>query len=92
MALSAVFTSATLNPEAITLLGTGLAPQIQIGCCFSFYGQIIGTTNTESETITNTGQAPLLISSIVYSGPTDFIETNNCPIAPNTLAVGASCA
>ncbi len=86
-----VFTSATLNPQAITLLGTGLAPQIQIGCCFYFYSQVIGTTNTQTESITNTGQAPLTISSIVYSGTTDFVETNTCPISPNTLAVGASC-
>jgi hypothetical protein len=87
-----LFTSATLNPEAITLLGTGLAPQIQIGCCFYFSGQVIGSTNTITQNITNTGQAPLIINSIVYGGPTDFVETNNCPIAPNSLAVGASCA
>lgn len=86
-----VFTNATLNPEAVTLLGTGLAPQIQIGCCFYFYNQVIGTTNTQTESITNTGQAPLTITSIVYSGPTDFVESNNCPVSPNTLAVGASC-
>ena len=41
--------------------------------------------------MTNTGEAPLTISSIVYSGSSDFIESNNCPIAPNTLAVGGTC-
>jgi hypothetical protein len=86
-----IFTGATLNPEPTTLFGIALAPKIQIGCCFFFNNQVIGTTNTQTETVTNIGQAPLLISSIAYSGPTDFVETNNCPLSPNTLAVGASC-
>ncbi len=74
-----IFTSATANPEAVTLIGTGLAPQIQYGCCLNFYNQVIGTTNTEFVNLTNVGQGPLLISSINWSGPSDFIETNNCP-------------
>jgi hypothetical protein len=86
-----IFTGATLNPLAVNLLGTGLAPQVQFYANFYFYNQVIGTSNTQNGTLTNVGQAPLLISSIVYSGPTDFSESNNCPIAPNTLAVQASC-
>jgi hypothetical protein len=86
-----IFTGATANPEAVTLFGTGLAPQLQIGCCFYFNREIIGTTNTQSVSVSNTGQAPLLISSIVYSGSSDFVETNNCPISPNALAAGGSC-
>jgi len=86
-----VFMSATLNPQGIELVGTGLAPQIQIGCCFYFYNQVIYTSNKQTETITNIGQAPLLISGIVYSGAADFVETNDCPIAPNSLAVGGFC-
>jgi hypothetical protein len=86
-----LFTSATTNPLTVSLVGTGLAPQIQLPCCFYFYGQVIGTTATQTGTLTNTGQAPLTISSIVYAGPSDFVETNTCPVAPSTLAVGASC-
>jgi Right handed beta helix region/Abnormal spindle-like microcephaly-assoc'd, ASPM-SPD-2-Hydin len=86
-----IFTVATTNPLAVNLVGTGLAPQIQLPCCYYFYGQVIGTPGTQTGTLTNTGQAPLSITSIVLSGPTDFVESNNCPIAPNTLAVGASC-
>lgn len=71
------------------LNGTGLAPQVQLYA--NFYGQVIGTPSTQTGTLTNVGQAPLLISGIVYAGPTDFVESNNCPIAPNTLAVQASC-
>lgn len=86
-----IFTSATTNPLAVMLTGTGLAPQIQLPCCFYFYGDVIYTPHTQTGTVTNTGQAPLTIDSIVYTGPSDFVESNNCPIAPNTLAVGASC-
>jgi hypothetical protein len=86
-----IFTNATTNPLAVNLVGAGLAPQVQFYGNFYFYGQVIGTSNTQTGTLTNVGQAPLAISRIVYSGPTDFVETNNCPIAPNTLAVQASC-
>lgn len=86
-----IFTGATTNPLAIELVGSGLAPQIQLPCCFYFWNQVIGTQATQTGSVNNTGQAPLTISSIIYSGPSDFTETNNCPIAPNTLAVGASC-
>lgn len=86
-----VFTSATENPLTVNLHGTGLAPQFQFNATFYFYNQVIGTPNTQTGTLTNVGQAPLAISSIVYSGAADFVESNNCPIAPNTLAVQASC-
>lgn len=86
-----IFTDATLNPIAVTLLGTGQAPQVQLNTNFYFWNQVIGTSATQSGTLTNVGQAPLSISSILYSGSMDFVETNNCPIAPATLAAGGSC-
>jgi Right handed beta helix region/Abnormal spindle-like microcephaly-assoc'd, ASPM-SPD-2-Hydin len=86
-----IFTNATTNPLAVNLVGTGLAPQVQFYSNFYFYNQLIGTSNTQTGTLTNVGQAPLAISSIVYSGAADYVESNNCPIAPNTLAVQASC-
>src|SRR6202042_2275226 len=67
------------------------APQIELPCCFYFYNQVIGTSATNTGSVTNDGQAPLTITSILYTGPSDFMETNNYPMAPNTLAVGASC-
>jgi hypothetical protein len=86
-----IFTSATNNPLAVVLVGTALAPQIQLPCCFYFFEQVIGTSATTTGSVTNTGQGPLTFNSIVYSGPSDFVESNTCPIAPNTLAAGASC-
>jgi uncharacterized repeat protein (TIGR03803 family) len=45
-------------------------------------------------TLTNTGGAPLLISSIVITGTDsgDFSESNNCPTAPGPLTPGGYCS
>jgi Beta-propeller repeat/HYDIN/CFA65/VesB-like, Ig-like domain len=45
-------------------------------------------------TLTNTGDASLLISSIAITGQNrgDFAQANNCPISPNTLAPGHYCS
>ena len=44
-------------------------------------------------TLTNTGDAPLAITSIAITGTNsrDFDQWNNCPISPNTLAPGDHC-
>jgi hypothetical protein len=86
-----IFTDATANPQTVFLSGTGLAPQVQLPCCYYFYNQVVGSPATQTGTLTNTGQAPLSITSVVYSGASDFAESNDCPIAPSTLAIGASC-
>jgi len=87
-----IFTGATANPQTVSLRGTGLAPQVQLDTTYiSFYNQIIGTNGQQQDNLTNTGQAPLAITSFQMTGATDFSQTNNCPIAPNTLAPGAYC-
>ena len=45
-------------------------------------------------TVTNSGDAPLAISSIALTGASVFslaTSTNPCPVSPATLAVGANC-
>ena len=97
--------AATLNinvaPPAtsatVTLGGTGTAPAISMSPTTVIFGnQTINTTSaSQSITVTNTGTAPLTITSIggmTGADPTQFGATNvNCPISPNTLAAGASC-
>jgi hypothetical protein len=85
-----IFTSATVNPIVIALSGTGLAPSISFNGYFFFYGVVVGSSQSQTGTLTNNGQAPLSISSITISGM-DYTETNNCPLSPSTLAVNASC-
>lgn len=86
-----IFTNATLNPVPVDLVGTALAPQVQFFADFSFFNQVIGTSSTQTGTLTNVGQGPLTINSIVNNSPADFVESNNCPIAPNSLAAEGSC-
>jgi len=88
-----IFTDATLNPEAITLIGDAVVPTYTLNpCCGLNFIQAVGTTSApQAATLTNTGTVPMLISSISYSGPSDFTQTTNCPIAPNGIAAGGSC-
>ena len=85
----AIMTGATLNPITAVLNGTGLTPNVNLNPQYiSFYSQMIGTSVTQTSTLTNTGEAPLVITGFSLSAPADFTENNNCPV---TLAVGASC-
>jgi uncharacterized repeat protein (TIGR03803 family) len=47
----------------------------------------------QNVTLTNTGSAPLTITSIAITGTNsgDFDQWNNCPISPSTLAPGNYC-
>jgi trimeric autotransporter adhesin len=59
-----------------------------------FAAQALGTTSPpQAVTLTNTGNGPLTITSIIITGtnPNDFSQTNNCPLSPATLGQGANC-
>src|SRR5690348_9167709 len=78
-AVTATFTAVAGSP-VVSLSATSL----------SFGGQLIGTTsNSKNVTLTNQGTAGLLLSPIVASG--DYLETDNCPVSPSTLAINAAC-
>lgn len=60
----------------------------------TFNSENVGTaTAAQQITVTNTGSAPLTISSISIVGANagDFPETNTCPIAPTTIAINGTC-
>ncbi len=76
--------TATFNAVAGTPVVT-LSP-----ASLGFGGQLLGTTsNAKTVTLTNTGTAGLLLSPIVPSG--DYLETDNCPVSPSTLAANTAC-
>jgi Abnormal spindle-like microcephaly-assoc'd, ASPM-SPD-2-Hydin/HYDIN/CFA65/VesB-like, Ig-like domain/Cep192 domain 4 len=79
------------SPQVLSLSGTGTAPAVTLNpASLSFSPQGVGTTSAaQMATLTNSGNAPLTISSIVSTG--DFAQTNDCPISPATLAASASC-
>jgi len=87
-----IFTGATLNPFVITLSGTGVAPAATLTpSSINFYNQLLGTQSSQTSLLTNTSTAALTITAFSLTGSTDFSQTNNCPLAPATLAGGASC-
>ena len=62
----------------------------------SYSNQAVGVASIpKTATFKNTQSVSLTISSITISGgtaPTDYSPGGNCPISPNTLAAGKSCA
>ena len=76
------------HPQTVSLTGTGLLSQAVLSpISISFGGQIVGTTsNLQTVTLSNPGNAPLAISAMTITG--DFSQTNSCG---NSLAASASC-
>jgi hypothetical protein len=76
------------SPQLVALSGVGTAPTASLSVgSLSFAGQLVGTTSApQSATLTNTGNAPMSITSIAVNN--DFSQTNNCG---SSLAVGGSC-
>lgn len=77
---------------SVALGGTGsvpLAPAISVGPgSLSFANRTLGTVSpAQAVTVTNSGTAPLSISSVAVSG--DYAFTSACPAA---LPVGATCS
>lgn len=81
---------------ATTLYAPQSAPAVSLSpTSLSFGAQNVGTTSAaQTITLTNSGGAPLTITSIALGGanPADFSKSANCPLSPAMLAVGASCA
>jgi len=97
-ARSATLAIASSNPTALSvpLSGTGIAPVISpSNNAFQFGSITVGTTTTpQTLTITNTGNAPLVINGITISGgnASDFaISGNNCPIGGAGVSAGRNC-
>lgn len=87
--------SATPPPNAPSRCGVGSTPtpsaNLSVGS-LTFPGQTLNTTSpSQSVTLTNTGNALLVISGIALAGtnPGDFQQSNSC--GPN-LAATASCS
>ena len=83
------------SPQSVSLTGTGVVAAVTLSpFTLTFTGQLITTTSAaQTVTLTNSGTAPLTISSIALSGANigDFSESNTCPAPSATLAAGANC-
>ncbi len=81
------------HPLTVALSGTGTASGAVLSASptsVAFGGQLIGTQTTPPQliTITNTGNAPLVIGTVTSSSPI-FTETDTC--AGQTIAASATC-
>jgi hypothetical protein len=79
------------SPQAVSLSGSGTSgssPTVSLSPgSLTFASQNVGSTSTaQSVTLSNSGHAPLSITSIAASG--DFAETNTCG---TSVAAGANC-
>jgi hypothetical protein len=83
------------SPHPVALSGTGTTPAVTlVPGSLAFGNQLLGTTSpAQNITLTNSGVAPLVISSIGLAGANtgDFAQLSNCPLSPSTLAAGNSC-
>ncbi|HXT73909.1 MAG TPA: choice-of-anchor D domain-containing protein [Candidatus Angelobacter sp.] len=86
------------NPpqQTIALSGTGATASVSLTpASLTFPTQNEGPPSApQNVVLKNTGASPVTISSISFGGadPTDFAQTNNCPLAPSaTLNAGAIC-
>jgi Abnormal spindle-like microcephaly-assoc'd, ASPM-SPD-2-Hydin len=83
------------SPQGLGVSGTGTAPAVTLSPTgLTFASQLVGTTSaSQSIALTNSGTAPLTISTVGIGGanPGDYAQTNTCPPAPATLAVNAAC-
>lgn len=58
----------------------------------AFPDQPVGTlSDPQTVTLSNTGTTALTVRGISLTGDADFAQTSTCPLAPSTLAAGASC-
>jgi hypothetical protein len=82
------------SPQKVTLKGNGTYVKFSKPDLI-FGNQPVGTTSSPKlVSLTNSNpSAALTINSITITGANsgDYAQTNNCPIAPATLASGASC-
>ncbi|MGH9703643.1 MAG: choice-of-anchor D domain-containing protein, partial [Candidatus Acidiferrales bacterium] len=82
----AAATAADMGEFFVAAPAVGLAP-----LNLTFASQTNNTTSAaQSITLTNTGNAPLVIASIAASA--QYAQTNTCPVSPASLAAAGTCS
>src|SRR2546422_1001507 len=86
------------SPQSVSLTGTGVTPPTAtLSATSSAFGeQRVGTTSAaQNVTLTNSGGAPLNLTSITVTGAQAadfaFAAGNTCPTGAGSVAPGASC-
>jgi hypothetical protein len=80
------------SPQMVNLSGTGIGPAVGLSpASLTFGSQAVGTTSTpQTTTLTNTGTASLIITSLAVIGTnaSEFTETDACG---SSVTAGAYC-
>jgi hypothetical protein len=88
--------NAVNSPQTVMLSGVGVGPAVSFGQNSVNVGNQLITTSSPAQmvSLTNTGNAPLTISSIGIGGTNsgDFSQTNTCPASGASLAANTSCS
>ena len=89
-----ILDNASGSPQTVSLTGTGTggSPSVTLSPkTLSYSRQLVGTSSTQTVTLTNSGNAPLTITSMSISGadPGDFAQTNGCG---TDVEPGANCS
>lgn len=87
--------NAANSPQTVMLSGVGVGPAVSFGANSFNVGSQLVTTSSSAQmvTLTNSGNAPLTISSIGIGGSNsgDFTQTNTCPASNAALDANVSC-
>jgi hypothetical protein len=78
----------------LSLTGTGKYPTVSFTPPSLAFGSVPKNTSASlTDTITNTGDVPLIIAHIKFTGSNTkyYSKTDNCPRSPKTLAGGSTC-
>ncbi len=79
-----------VGQRAVSLTGSGATSALSFTPASLDFGTVRpGTSATLTDTVTNLGSRPLIMTGITVSG--DYGEADTCPISPASLAVSASC-
>ncbi|MGC2606200.1 MAG: choice-of-anchor D domain-containing protein, partial [Silvibacterium sp.] len=83
--------NASTSPQTVTVTGTGTPGNLLFTpTSLAFPSVTTGSTSSaQTATLTNELATAITLKSIQAMGT--FVQTNDCPASPNTLAAGASC-
>lgn len=84
-------TSASTAPQSVQVTGTGTKGPLAFAARSLTFARPLPSNGSISQaaTLMNQGSSAISLRSIRAIGP--FLETNDCPAAPDTLAPGATC-
>jgi len=71
------------SPQNVSLIGTGTIAQTSVGWSVALGSAAVGTSVSQSFTITDVGTVPLTIGTLSIGGSNaaDFSQTNNCAVS-----------